>query len=163
MTPPPGVHIRAATSNDYDLLRVVFDEAEAFHRHGLPHIFRSLTETYPPKTLFTALVEGRDSGVLVAQEGRELIGFVAVRTEHAPDDPVLAPRRFAMVDMLAVRRDRQQHGIGRALMEATHQWAHQQALHEIELNVWEFNQRAIGFYETLGYRTLSRLMERRSP
>jgi ribosomal protein S18 acetylase RimI-like enzyme len=84
-----------------------------------------------------------------------------MREDQAPDDPLLAPRRFAMVDMLAVRGDRRRRGIGRALMEATHRWAEGCGLEEVALNVWEFNQRAIAFYEHLGYETLSRQMVRR--
>ena len=153
-----GYRVREALTDDYIRLRVVFDEAETFHRKALPHIFRKPTELFPPQTLYAALVEGEDSTVLVAEDEGELIGFATIREETAPADPILIPRRFAMVDMLAVRRDRQRAGIGRALMEAAHAWARKQGLREIELNVWEFNRRAIDFYGALGYTTASRLM-----
>jgi diamine N-acetyltransferase len=136
--------------------------AEEFHRSALPHIFREPAELLPSRSFYAALVNGPDSALFVAEEGDELIGFVTVREERAPDDPLLAPRRFAMVDMLAVGSDRRRRGIGRALMEATHRWAENRGLEELELNVWEFNQRAIAFYEALGYDTLSRHMVRRS-
>jgi diamine N-acetyltransferase len=81
-----------------------------------------------------------------------------VREAELPDEPILVPRRFAVVDMLAVRKDRQSMGIGHALMEAAHHWTQKRGIDRIELNVWEFNERAISFYQTLGYATSSRLM-----
>lgn len=154
-------HVRPGTSHDYSRLSAIFDEAEAFHREALPHVFRQPAERFPSPALYNGLVLDRDSDVLVAEAGTELIGFVTVRIDTAPDEPILQPRRFAMVDMLAVRSDRRRQGIGGELMEAAHQWARDRDLHDIALNVWEFNQRAIRFYQALGYQSVSRLMERR--
>lgn len=159
MNLPASCQVRNATILDYDRLRPVFDEVEAYHREALPQLFRAPPDTFPSRPLYTALIKGPESAVFVADEGGELIGFVTVRVQQAPDDPILVPRRFATVDMLAVRSDRRRQGVGRTLMEATHSWARDQGLQEVQLNVWEFNRRAIGFYESLGYRTASRLME----
>lgn len=51
-------------------------------------------------------------------------------------------------------------GIGRALMEAAEQWACRQGARHLQLNVWEFNTGALRFYETLGFATISRKMEK---
>jgi ribosomal protein S18 acetylase RimI-like enzyme len=45
-------------------------------------------------------------------------------------------------------------------MERAEQWAMERGLGEIELNVWEANQSAIGFYEGLGYEATRRRMRR---
>ncbi len=153
-----GFHVREATVDDYAHFGTVFDEAETFHREALPQIFQKPAQRFPSPELYTMLIQESSSTVLVAEEPHELVGFVVARTEHAPDDQLLIPRRFAMVDMLAVRRNRQHRGIGQALMAGIHGWAQNQGLHEINLNVWEFNRRAISFYEELGYTTISRLM-----
>lgn len=39
-------------------------------------------------------------------------------------------------------------------------WAVSKCASSIELNVYEFNQEAISFYEGLGYKTLSRKMNK---
>jgi ribosomal protein S18 acetylase RimI-like enzyme len=45
-------------------------------------------------------------------------------------------------------------------MAHAQRWATERGLREIELNVWEFNQSAIAFYEALGYVTERRKMRR---
>ena len=64
---------------------------------------------------------------------------------------MLVSRSFVEVGSLAVRADHQHAGIGRALMERVADWTAARGLDQIELNVWEFNGDAIGFYEALGY------------
>jgi ribosomal protein S18 acetylase RimI-like enzyme len=45
-------------------------------------------------------------------------------------------------------------------MDTVHEWAMAQGATTIELNVYEFNQTALGFYQRLGYEALSRKMSR---
>lgn len=161
LDPSLSYHVRHAVIDDYDRLRPVFDEAELFHRQALPHIFRVPEGTFPSLDLYREMVETPGSAVLVAEEKGKLIGFVTVReASAAPEFPALIDRQVAMVDMLAVQTDRRHHGVGRALMQATHVWALARGLHDVQLEVWEFNQPAITFYEALGYRGLFRMMER---
>lgn len=152
--------IRPAIGDDYPRLSRVFEEAEAFHREALPHVFRKPEGLFPPREVYTWMVESDEATLLVAELDGELVGFVTVREESAPDDSILQPSKYAVVDMLAVRRDRQREGTGKALMEATHEWARSRGLTEIELHVWEFNDRAIEFYQPLGYTTAQRVMRR---
>ena len=46
------------------------------------------------------------------------------------------------------------------LMHKMQAWAIEKGATSIELNVYEFNETAISFYEKLGYRTLSRKMSK---
>ena len=68
------------------------------------------------------------------------------------------PRRWLVVDMIGVAATQRGQGVGRALMAHAHEWARGQGIFEAELTVWEFNQRAIAFYEELGYTTTVRRM-----
>ncbi len=45
-------------------------------------------------------------------------------------------------------------------MEKMQEWAIAKGATSIELNVYEFNETAISFYEGLGYQTLSRKMSK---
>jgi ribosomal protein S18 acetylase RimI-like enzyme len=100
----------------------------------------------------------KNAALLVAEREGRLIGMILLRVREAPDVPILVPRRYAAVEDVAVRKECRRSGVGRALMEEAHQWARAQGLRQVELNVWEFNQEAINFYEKLGYRTASRKM-----
>jgi ribosomal protein S18 acetylase RimI-like enzyme len=158
-----GAKVRVASQADYAALGPVFTEAERFHRDALPHVFRPPPGLFPPEPLFRQWANGPHSAVLVADDTGDLVGFVTIRTDSAPAEEILQPRAFAVVDLLAVRSDRQRRGIGRSLMEAAHRWAGQRQLGHVSLNVWEFNQPGISFYQALGYQTVSRRMEHPLP
>jgi ribosomal protein S18 acetylase RimI-like enzyme len=68
------------------------------------------------------------------------------------------PRRQAFVDSLAVKQEFRRRGVGRALMDHAHRWAIAKGAADIDLNVFEFNQPAIAFYQALGYETSRRRM-----
>ena len=154
-----GLRIRLASEADYTALGLVFAEAERFHREALPHVFRAPQDQFPPMSLFRQWVSEAGSAVFVADDVGDLVGFVSVRTDSTPDEGILQPRNFAVVDTLAVRSDQRRRGIGRSLMEAVHGWARERRLGHVTLNVWEFNEPAIDFYRALGYQTVSRQME----
>lgn len=46
------------------------------------------------------------------------------------------------------------HGFGRQLMNAVFKWAREGGWSGLWLGVWEHNPKAIGFYETMGYRRI---------
>lgn len=77
-----------------------------------------------------------------------------------PSIPVSVPRRFVMVSSIVVRSDCQNQDIGRRLMDKMDEWAATKGTPSIELNVYEFNSKAMAFYQSLGYEILSRRMEK---
>ncbi len=157
----PTLRIRAATDTDYGRLQQVFDEVEEFHREALPTIFRKPETTFPSQGMFTSLVHDSGAEVLITEGEKSVLGFLIIREARSPDDPILMPRRYATIDMLAVRRDYQRNGIGSRLVDAAHAWARGRGLGEAELEVWEFNDQARAFYEHMAYRTLSLRLTRR--
>ena len=152
--------IRPATIDDYDRVALVFDEIDQLHRQALPHIFRAVNGHALDRAYFEALLADPEADWLLAERAGEILGFANVRILYAPDRPMLVPRSFVEVGSLAVRADHQHAGIGRALMERVADWAAARGVEEIELNVWEFNRDAIGFYEALGYVAERRTMRR---
>jgi len=83
-----------------------------------------------------------------------------VRVVASPEDPIFRRRWCVYVDEIAMTRSYQGQGIGRRLMERADQWAVEQGVNEVWLDVWEANEGAITFYERLGYETVRRRMSR---
>ena len=69
-------------------------------------------------------------------------------------------RRYAVIENLVVKSEFRKQGIGRILVDEVQEWAIAKGARSIELNVYEFNETAISFYEGLGYRNLSRKMSK---
>ena len=150
--------VREATPEDYEGLCKVFAEADALHREALPHLFRKPDGPARTREYISGILADENTALFAAEREGELIGLVHILLREAPDIPIMVPRRYAVIDSLAVKEGSRRSGIGRALMERAHQWARDQGAIQVELNVWEFNEGAIAFYEKLGYSTASRKM-----
>ena len=46
-------------------------------------------------------------------------------------------------------------------MEVVEKWAIESGLNQIELNVWDFNKRAMAFFENTGFKPLHHTMEKK--
>ncbi|HUV04111.1 MAG TPA: GNAT family N-acetyltransferase [Armatimonadota bacterium] len=157
-TKPAQFHIREAVEQDFDALCKIFAEGVLLHHTALPDVFRKPDGAVIDKERVCDLIASEDAALLAAERDGEPIGFVCVLAQDAGDISIMLVRRFAFVENLAVTERFRRSGVGRALMEAAHRWALSRGLARIELNVWEFNQDAIAFYEKLGYETASRKM-----
>lgn len=154
------IRIRKATNADYESLFDLFDEIDSLHRDNLPGRFKKANGPAREKDYFSALIENENIGLFVAERGNELVGFVHVIVTEAPTIPIVVPRRFAILDSIVVKANYRQHGIGKMLMDKMQEWALEKGATSIELNVYEFNEHAISFYERLGYQTFSRRMSK---
>lgn len=152
--------IRKATPDDYCSLCELFTEVDALHRDNLPRIFQKPAGAAREADYYLGLIADENVALLVAQAGDSLVGYVHAIIKDAPALPVFVPRRYVVVDAVVVRSGFQFHGIGRRLMDEVQTWAMAQGATSIELNVYEFNETAIAFYERLGYLTLSRKMSK---
>jgi len=155
-----AVRIRAAEPADYPSVCAVIDEVDALHRHALPHIFRSAGGPVRERADFLRWIADEGSGLFVAEAAGEVIGFGHVWIREAPQLPIFVPRRYAVVDSLAVNAGWRARGVGRTLMAQAEVWAVAKGANALELHVWEFNRDAIAFYERLGYGATSRRMSK---
>ena len=154
------VRVRKATDADYEALCELFDEVDALHRDYLPDIFQKPEGPVRQRDYYRELIGDEDVGLFVAEAGENIIGFVHAAVRDAPAIPVFVPRRYAIVDSIAVKSGFRNRGIGQRLMSVVHEWAIAKDATSIELNVYEFNETAIAFYHRLGYETLSRRMRK---
>jgi len=150
--------IRQATQADYSSLCKLFAEADTYHSQAEPHVFRPARGLARTPDYIADILASEDSRLFVAESEGQVVGLVHVDIREAPDHSIMTPRRYAKVDDLVVEKEFQRFGIGQSLMKKAHQWACERGVHEVELNVWEFNQGAIALYEKLGYKTAARRM-----
>jgi len=92
-------------------------------------------------------IDEADADLLVADHSGVVVGFVSLRErEH------WSGGRDAYVGALAVARDVEGHGVGRALVDAASAWADERDLSSLTLETGAANERARGFYARLGFR-----------
>jgi ribosomal protein S18 acetylase RimI-like enzyme len=152
------VTIREARPEDYEALCQVLDQGDTFHRQAVPQVFRAPDGPARSREYILAIIDSDDGAFYIAEEEGQIVGAVHVLVRQAPDIPIMVPRRYAVVENIAVSSAHRRRGIGRALMERAQRWAADRALTQIELSVWEFNDGARAFYQELGYETAVRRM-----
>ena len=152
--------IRKATADDYLVVCELLDEIDALHRDRHPRIFRKPTGHARTRDFFSGLLTDEKVGLFLAEENGGPVGFVHVLVRDMPDFPIFVPRRYAIIDTIVVRSGHRDRGIGRLLMQTSEEWAIAQGAASVELGVYQFNETAISFYESLGFHTLSRKMEK---
>lgn len=106
------------------------------------------------------MISDESTAVFVAELEGNILGFVQAIVREAADIPVLVPRRYAIIDGIVVMSKYKKRGIGGMLMKRIEEWTKEKGASSIELNVFEFNEEAITFYESLGYMTLSRKLSK---
>ncbi|MEO5953420.1 MAG: N-acetyltransferase [Chloroflexia bacterium] len=158
--------IREATGDDYEELRELFDQGSTIHHEGEPGIIGDPWMRPTTRAFLLRLLNDESSAIFVAElndtqpDGHKLAGFIQLSYQDTEGIGGLASRRYVLVMDVEVRAAHQRQGIGHKLMEAGDKWAVSIGATQLELSVWEFNNRALTLYERLGYRTIYRQMVR---
>jgi ribosomal protein S18 acetylase RimI-like enzyme len=90
----------------------------------------------------------------VAESSSQLVGFVTVGIA-TESHSLMQPMRYARVGSVCVLESERGKGVGRGLMSQAESWALEQGSADIRLNVWAFNEAALGLYKELGYEVRS--------
>ena len=90
--------------------------------------------------------------ILVAVLNEEIVGFVAAELSDMPNLPFLNPMKRCRIATIVVSKAHHRKGIGTALFEHVYKIATESGASELNLEVFTFNNKAIAFYEKLGFR-----------
>lgn len=102
-----------------------------------------------------------DNGlVLVADNGAGLVGFALAVVATTQADPSIVPHRFVYISDLFIVPQARRQGHATALMTAVNNWAKQQGVDFVELNVLGADQAARAFYQQLGFAPQSLTLTR---
>ncbi len=146
------VIIRESKESDsqavYGLLRVIAD----LHKNGRPDMFPDLVSKYTVDEVRERL-SGEDNGVFVADLEGKTVGYVFCEVIREGTGLTL------YIDDLCIDPEYRRMGIAGMLMDKTKEYAKSKNCARLMLNVWEFNQSAIEFYEKYGFETRTRHME----
>jgi ribosomal protein S18 acetylase RimI-like enzyme len=151
------MHIRTATIEDYPALAVIGRESQGLHHQAHPTLFQSDSEGFTVEHV-RAMLAGEQSTIYVAEDEGQLLGYAFLRTELRTDLELFRPHVIAEITDIAVTTRMRSQGIGQQLFAAARAWAREWGAERLELVVWEFNTRAIDFYQRQGMHTLTRTM-----
>ena len=150
--------VRRATETDLPRINELRRQVNELHVQGKPEVFKPGFGEELQQYLYTLF--GRETcTILVADTDGEIAGFAILSRIERAENPYRKAICYLDVDELCVDAAHRRQGVGRALMAAVSEEARAQGIDRVELNMWEFNEEALRFYEALGFRTYRRYME----
>ena len=97
--------------------------------------------------------------IVVAELNGVVCGFAVLHHIHRPGNPFMLERDFMDVDEFCVDKEYRRQGIATKMMSFIRNYTKEKGIKRLELNMWEFNQDALAFYEAVGFKTYRRYME----
>ncbi len=131
----------------------------ALHHNGRPDVYKENLQKYNEKEI-TGIIKNKNSPVFVVTDEEDNVAgyaFCIIRTVE--ETKALVGRKFLYIDDFCVDEKYRKMHIGTFLMEKVVEEAKKMDVSSIELNVWEFNESAVKFYEKCGFKTQKREME----
>ena len=89
----------------------------------------------------------------------EIGGFAVLDHVTKPETPFMFVRDYLDVDEFGVDERFRRQGAASEMIRFIRDYAREQGFKKIELNMWEFNEGALAFYEAAGFTTYRRYME----
>ena len=128
------------------------------HVNGRSDIFRPGFSAELEQILYKRY-ETENWVILAAEVEGQIAGFAAVEYLDRPESPYNLARKMYHVEEFGVDPDFHRRGVATALVEYMKKDAAERGYPRIELDMWEFNQGALAFYENVGFQTYRRYME----
>jgi ribosomal protein S18 acetylase RimI-like enzyme len=142
---------------DQSELELLYAEIDALHHEALPDLFRSHEGIARPSTFLADRLADDTMRVFVAEVNGRLVGMILLKM-RSEEHPVKYTQHYLHISTLIVAADFQGQGVAQRLMDTAVAFAKEHNLSQLRLNVYDFNQRAITFYEKEGFTTLTRHM-----
>ncbi len=150
--------VRFAEKNELEQVNLLRREVNDLHVQGKPEVFKPGFDSALRDYIYV-IWDDPNKKIVVAQEEGEIRGFAVLNHIVKPENPYMYERDFLDIDELAVGAKHRRQGVASALIAFIRDYAREQGYKRIELNMWEFNQGALEFYEAAGFSTFRRYME----
>lgn len=150
--------VRRARPTDGDIVSKLLYQVASIHHDGRPDIFKPASKKYTQNE-FEELICMKDFAILVAEDENETVHGYAFCKLKSFESSVIHGYRSLYIDDICVDADSRGKHVGTAIFEAVKELAKEWDCDNIELNVWEFNESAMSFYEKMGMTTQRRFME----
>ena len=150
--------IRFAKEDELERINVLRKQVNDLHVEGKPDVFKpGFNEELQNYVYY--IFKDPEQKIVIADKDGEICVFAILHHIYKPENPFMKVRDFLDIDEFCVDEKHRREGIATALVEFIKNFAKEQGYHRLELNMWEFNQDALAFYEAAGFETFRRYME----
>ena len=149
--------IRKAEKRDIPGLMRLLHQVGAVHNGIRPDLFKANTTKYNEQEL-AVLLEEDDKPIFVYEDG-EVLGHAFCQITEVKDHQLLQDAKTLYIDDICVDEATRGKHVGKALYEFVRDYAKSIGCYNITLNVWEGNDPAQRFYQSMGMQVQKTGME----
>ena len=150
--------VRFAEYEELEEVNRLRKQVNDLHVNGKPEVFKAgFAEEL--RELVYAVYRDPRRRIVVCEDGGTLCGYAILNHVTREENPFMLERDYLDVDEFGVDTAHRRQGIATAMIAFIRDWAAKEGLGRIELNMWEFNEGALAFYEAVGFSTYRRYME----
>ena len=153
-----NISVRYAKRDELERINEMRSDVNELHVNGCPDIFRPGFCTELQQHIYE-IFDSDKADVIVAKCGETLCGFAIVEYIDRPESAYNKARSFYHIEEFGVDAAFRRMGVASAIVEFCKIEAKAKGYNRVELDVWEFNDGAIKFYEAAGFQTYRRLMQ----
>ena len=150
--------VRFAKIEDLERVNELRKIVNDVHVEGRPDIFKAGFHDELRDFIYD-IWDTENKDIIVAERNGVICGFACVQYVSKPESPFMNARTFYDVDEFGVDTAFRRQGVATELIAFIKEDAKKRGIDRIELNMWEFNQGAWAFYESVGFQTYRRYME----
>ena len=152
------INIRFAKENELARVNELRKQVNDLHVEGKPEIFRAGFNDELRDFIYK-IWKDPEQKIVVAELNGVVCGFAVLHHIHRPENPFMRERDFMDVDEFCVDKEYRRQGIATKMISFIRNYTKENGIKRLELNMWEFNQDALAFYEAVGFKTYRRYME----
>ena len=146
------MNIRQAMSTDALGLSSLSMDVQILHAQHHPDIFKVPQNEAFAVSFFVEMLGNPAVRIFIAEKEGKPVGYILCKLVERPENPFTFAARLLLVDQLSVRPAAHGQGIGRALMQRAEILAEEWDVQRLQLDSWDFNISAHGFFERLGFQ-----------
>ena len=150
--------VRLAQEQELDRVNELRKQVNDLHVAGKPEVFKP-GFCKELQDFIHVIRADPEQEIVVAETDGKISGFAVLHHIFRPENPFMKERDFLDIDELCVDEAYRRQGVASEMLRFIQDLARERNFHRIELNMWEFNQDALAFYEAAGFKTFRRYME----
>ena len=152
------MQLRLAREEDLERINELRRQVNDVHVAGKPEIFKAGFAQELQDRIYE-IWNDAEQDVAVAELDGVICGFAVLRHVRKPENPFMLERDYLEIDEFGVDEPFRRRGVATALIGFVRAYASERDIRRVELNMWEFNEGALVFYEAVGFATYRRYME----
>ncbi len=153
------IKIRMAEEQDSVRIGELLKQICLVHHKRRPDLFTT-DKKYSDEQILEMIKTGERPIIAAVDEQNNLLGYALCELKCYDGNGALNNIKTLYLDDLCVDENYRGRHIGKALYNAVVDYARREGCYNVTLNVWSFNENAVGFYESCGLKPQKTTLEK---